>query len=112
MKKLLLLAALVATPARADTVSQMEIAYQALNVADFITTEDCLQRGTCHEANPLLGSHPSTARLAAFKLAVGAGHYVLMRQIYHSNPRAARTFEIVSIVMQGGVVGANLRFVF
>lgn len=117
MRRVLPIIALaIATPAYADEgwdrIKHMEVAWQVLNAADFATTEYCLRRGTCHEGNPIIGSDPSTAKLAAYKIGTGALHYIIARHLADRDPKAARIFEIASIVVQGGVVVANLRFVF
>lgn len=93
-------------------IAKLEVAFQVLNAADFATTKYCMDRATCHEANPLLGSHPSTNKLFAVKAASGIVHFVVARWLTDRDPHAARIFEIASIAIQGGVVGANLRFAF
>jgi hypothetical protein len=111
--------ALCARPAHAreadgwDKIKRMEIAWQALNLADLAETETCLRhRDGCHEANPLMGRDPSTGKLVAVKLGGGLAHYLIARAIAERDPHAARLFEWVSLAVQGGVVAANLRFVF
>lgn len=104
---------LIPTPVLADDRwRKLEIAWQAANAADFATTEYCLRRDTCHEANPILGKHPSTGELAAFKIGSGAAHYLIAREIARHDAGAAHVFEVVTLIVQGGIVGANLRFVF
>jgi hypothetical protein len=95
-----------------DRIRHLEIAFQALNAADFAVTAHCLRRDICHELNPLLGRHPSTGKLLAVKIGTGAVHYLVARRLARTDPGAARVFEIVSIVVQGGVVAANARILF
>ena len=82
------------------------------SVADDGSTEICLRRGTCIEANPLIGRNPSTAKLAGFKLATAALNYALITEMAKRDPKAARIFGMVSVGVFGGVAAANLRFAF
>lgn len=93
-------------------IKRLEIVYQVLNAIDAAETIHCLSMTNCHEANPLLGKHPSTIKLVAIKAGGGILHYVLMKRTFARNPRAARIAEIVSIGFQGAVVGANIRIFF
>lgn len=91
----------------------LEITFQVLNLADFATTEYCLRhKKGCSEANPILGKNPSTAKLAAFKIASGVGHYYLARQLNKSNYNHAKWFEYLTIGIYGGVVVSNMTVVF
>lgn len=115
MKRALYALALVASPALADTrkdAEHWELAFQALNVVDAVQTIDCLNRDACHEINPLIGRDPSTEKVVAVKVGAGAIHYLLFRLIADRDPKAAKLFSQVSVVVQGGVVAANLRFAF
>lgn len=105
-------AMLAASPAAAKDVPDSEYVFQALNLVDGIQTIDCLNRNVCHEANPLLGRNPSTTKIIGVKLGTGAVHYLIARHLYARNPKAAHLFETISIVFQGSVVAANLRFAF
>lgn len=104
-----LLSLLLSTPAVAATPGQLEAAYQILNVADIVETETCLHQGTCVEANPIFGRHPSDARLIGTKVGMGLVHYLIFRKLYEDNNPHIKVFEYVSIAVQGGVVVANLR---
>ena len=100
------------SPAHAEPfVPPEEYAFQALNAADAAETYSCLHRGTCVELNPLFGRHPSDAALLGGKAALGVSHF-LVAHLLRNSPKAERAFETVSIVVQGGVVAANLRLVF
>lgn len=109
MKRLLPLAALVATPAHADAFADREIAFQALNAADAVETCHIVGSGRGVELNPLLGKHPSCGKIVAFKAASGALHYLIAKALPE---RDAKTFQVITLVIQGGVVAANLRLVF
>ena len=106
------LAMLFATPAYADGFKDREIAYQVLNAADAATTIDCLNRNVCVEANPLYGRDPSAGKIIGVKVINGVLHYVIAKFLHDRNPHGAKVFQIVTIVIQGGVVAANLRFTF
>ena len=100
--------ALIAAPASAEVnaFSKREIAYQVLGAVDAAQTCTFIRTGRAVEANPIavavFGSdQPSCGQVIAFKLVGGALHWVI-----------AKWFQIVSIGVQGGVVAANLRFVF
>ena len=116
MKHALALLALLSTPAYADGFKDREIAYQVLNAADAAQTCYAVSTGRGVEGNPLaravIGQRPSCASIFAFKAANGLLHYVLADAIRDRDPGAAKVFQIVSIVVQGGVVAANMRVVF
>jgi len=50
--------------------------------------------------------------LIAAKLALGAGHFVLFNHLNQRNPHAALRFVQGSVLIQGGVVALNARFMF
>jgi hypothetical protein len=52
----------------APKADPVHAAYMATATADIVTTQQALGRGG-HEINPLLGSQPSTAKLAGMKVA-------------------------------------------
>ena len=110
MRYLLATLALTATPAHANT--EREIAFQVLNAADAIETCDFLHRGVAHELNPLVGKHPSCETVIAYKVAAGGVHYFLVWELEKRDPKLAKVVDILTIALQGGVVVANLRFVF
>lgn len=127
MKHILALVVLIATPATAQTygppdtsqdtkdrreAKRWEIAYQALSAIDGIQTIDCLNRQVCTEANPIYGRNPSKGKVIGFKVAGGIIHYLIFDYIADRNPKAAKVFSKVSVIVQGGVVAANLRFAF
>ena len=108
---LLPLAALFATPAHADGWENREIAYQTLNAVDAVQT--CVALGKGHyEANPLFGKRPSCGKVVGIKIAGGIAHYVIADYLRDRDPELAKVAQIVTLVLQGGVVAANMRFVF
>lgn len=112
MRRLAIALALVPTPALADGFANREIAFQVLNAADAAQTCDFLARGKAYELNPILGKHPSCAKVVTFKVTGGAAHYLLVREIEKRDPKLAKIVQIITIGIQGGVVAANLRFTF
>lgn len=108
MKHALAALALVATPAHANGFKDREIAFQALNAIDAAQTCIGVAKGL-REVNPLFGKHPSCEKVIGIKVAAGIIHYLIADSM---NERDAKTFQIVSLVVQGGVVAANLRFAF
>lgn len=111
MKRLAILAALIAAPAHADGFTNREIAFQVLNAADAAQTCHLTSKGYI-EGNPLLGRNPSCGKVIGFKVAAGLIHYAIADHFRDRDPKAAKVFQIVTIVIQGGIVGANMRFVF
>lgn len=127
MRAFLAALALIASPAAAQTygpvdtdqrakdrreAERWEAAYQVLSVVDAVQTIDCLDRRVCVEVNPIYGRNPSKGKIIGVKLIGGVLHYVLFEYIADRDPKAAKVFSKVSVFVQGGVVAANLRFVF
>jgi hypothetical protein len=50
--------------------------------------------------------------LIAAKLLFGAAHFALVNHMNERNPHAALRFVQGSVIMQGGIVGLNARFMF
>jgi hypothetical protein len=107
---------LVSAPAHADAFRDREIAYQALNTIDAAQTCYIVGSGRGVEGNPLitipLGNRPNCAALVGVKAGFGALHWFIADRINRSDSEAAKTFQIVSLVVQGSVVGLNMRLVF
>jgi hypothetical protein len=56
-------------------------------VLDITTTSTCISRySTCQESNPLLGSHPSTAKLYGVNLSLLAGEMFASAWLRHQMP--------------------------
>lgn len=119
MRKLLIVIGLLAAPAQAVTLEQRidrlppeERVFQLLNAVDKAVTYDCVHRGVCREANPLLGHSPSAAKLAGAAIIGGAAHAMVTSLLQDAAPGLAKPWEYVTIVAQGSVVALNLRFTF
>jgi hypothetical protein len=76
--------------------------FQALNAIDAAQTCQFIGSGRGSELNPLLGKHPSCPKVIGFKLATGVIHYLIADHLNDRNPKAAKVFQIVSIVVQAG----------
>ncbi|MBX7540863.1 hypothetical protein [Qipengyuania sphaerica] len=92
--------------------ARREVVYQVLNVVDAVQTISCLDRGVCHELNPLLGRDPSTQRVIGFKLASGGVHYLVTSLFEEIAPEAVGPWQLTTIGIQGGAVAWNMQFVF
>jgi hypothetical protein len=110
------LALCTAAPAAAATKAdamRWEAAYEVLNAVDAVQTAYCVHHvGGCEEANPLLGKHPSTAKIIAAKVVLGGLHFAIVDRMANRNPKAAMRVAQVSVGLQGAVVGLNMRIVF
>ena len=95
-----------------STALKWEMGYLALTAIDTAQTIDCLHRGMCVEGNPIFGKHPSNAKLIISKVALGAAHFAVFSRLNNRNPHAALRFVQGSVLMQGGVVALNARFLF
>lgn len=93
-------------------IVQRELVYQAFNVIDAVQTIGCVQRTDCREMNPILGERPSVRRIVGFKLATGAGHYLVTHLLRQHAPRSVGSWQVSTMVVQGGAVAWNLRYSF
>jgi len=109
--------ALSSVPALAcEGLEKLQLTRYAIHAADAATTIYVIEKKNGREGNPLaklfIGKHLSPGEVIAFK-AVHAGiQTAIACKIYETDPKAARLFERINIVITGGVVAANLRFVF
>lgn len=89
----------------------LEIIYQTLNAIDAAQTIGCMQKVGCQEKNPLFGSHPSIGKIIAIKSLVGLLHYSAYKHGIKRDDRLKYTLsmEIISIAVQGTVIGLNFR---
>jgi hypothetical protein len=80
-------------------------------VLDITTTSTCISRySTCQESNPLLGSHPSPAKLYGVSLSLLAGEMFASAWLRHQMPRR-RLWIIPPIVGAAGHgLAATLNF--
>lgn len=117
MYTLAILSLAAASPAQATScVSDWQrFAYHGLNVADKALTHHLTASDDVQEANPLwkaaFGKRISLKEAAAMTLISSAGYELVLHGV-RRDCRATRIFQGLSLVVQGGVVAANLRFVF
>lgn len=95
-----------------EETKKLEMVYLGLSVIDAVQTIDCLNRNVCYEMNPLYGRNPSTEKIIGIKVVGGVLHYLLVRELFKHDPKLTRGVQYVSIGIQGGVVAANMRFIF
>lgn len=117
MHTLAILAIAAANPVQdASCISDWKrIAYHGFNVADKAITHRVTQSDNIREANPLwkaaFGKRISLGEAAAMTLISSAGYELVLHGL-KGRCRATQRFQSISLVLQGGVVAANLRFVF
>lgn len=90
-----------------------EAAFQVLNVADYALTKELLATGEFHEANPLIGSNPSSKKLDLFCIGTGTLHWLGTEYFvnYHS-PKSVSFWQNFTMFLKAGAVGWNLQYKF
>ena len=91
---------------------QSEAGFLALSAVDAMQTINCLSRNECVEVNPLLGRHPSAAKLILVKAGMGALHLVAFKKEFDRDPTSALRLAQISCAIQGSVVRMNARMSF
>ncbi len=90
-------------------------AFHGFNVADKAITHRVTTRGEAVEANPVwkpvFGKRVSALEAGAMSALSSLGYEVAFQSLRH-DCRQLAWFQGASLVVQGGVVAANLRFVF
>jgi hypothetical protein len=89
-----------------------EAGFLALSAIDAAQTISCLSRNECVEMNPILGKHPSAAKVILLKAGLGALHLVAFKSELKKNPTSALRLAQISCILQGSVVGMNARMSF
>lgn len=101
-------AAAFAIHARAEDFSTSDWArqwtYTAIHVADWGTTLDIKNHPDLQEINPLLGHHPSDARINTYMAGTLAAHWAIS---YALPERWRPTWQYVTIGIDGAVVAHN-----
>jgi hypothetical protein len=91
----------------------LEVTYNTVRLADILITKDGMHREGYHENNPLIGRHPSDAKLWGFFLVGGVIHYFITDRI---KPEYRRTFQAITItcelliVNHNRSIGMNIKF--
>ena len=91
---------------------QSEAGFLALSAVDAMQTINCLSQNECVEINPLLGRHPSAAKIILVKAGMGALHFVAFKKEFDRNPTSALRLAQISCAIQGSVVRMNARMSF
>ena len=93
-----------------DSLERKYVALESAMVAsaafDAGTTIHNLNNG-CHENNPLVGSHPSTAHIVAFEAGWTAGELVIAHFLRKHHPKVASLFLGESVIEHGVAGGLN-----
>jgi hypothetical protein len=109
----------IATTAKADdshygnfftTQPKLEYVFDAALMADMMTTAD-IKNTNLVETNPILGAHPSDAKIAAYGLGAAALHAAITYEMVSNDvPRGIITaWELVSIGVETGYVAHNYK---
>lgn len=88
-----------------------EFVYLAASTADMLTTLDIKHHPELVEENPLLGNHPSDAKVVGYFLATDALHLAITRELVGEGvpePIVA-VWQVLTIGMEAGCVGHNLK---
>lgn len=96
--------------AKRRTFNHWRYAGWAMAVADIASTQSCLKRGTCQEANPLYGKNPSLGKMLAIRVPLEVAIDFAARELFKSHPNTAIRVVQVKTIGTGVVVGLNLRF--
>lgn len=115
----LLLAAVLCHRAKADenygnfvtTQPKLEFVFDAALAADMITTAQIKNHPPLYETNPILGRHPSDAKIAGYGLAVAGLHAAITYEMVSQGvPRVIiNTWELLGIGIETGYVAHNYK---
>jgi hypothetical protein len=85
-----------------------EWVYQSAAFVDMLTTLD-IRHTKLQELNPILGPHPSDAKVVGYFAAAGLLHWAITRELVRENVPApiVQTWEGLGIALEVGVVGHN-----
>lgn len=87
------------------------VASEVLNAGDVISSCAVFARGG-YEANPIYGRDIGCAKLAAIKGGLGVLQFIFARNAIRDNPAKAKKYLRIYALVQGGIVGWNIRQVF
>jgi hypothetical protein len=93
------------------TQSKLECVFDVALMADMMTTADIKNHPGLYETNPILGLHPSDAKIAAYGLTMAGLHAAITYEMVSNDvPRGIITaWELVSIGVEAGYVVHNYR---
>jgi hypothetical protein len=91
--------------------SRYAVSAHLASIADALCTRHAITHGDAHEGNPLLGPHPTTARL----LGQTQTDAVILDMLTHvrafrSHPRALRLAYVLTTTAHASVAISSLRF--
>lgn len=86
-----------------------EYVFDAALAADMITTADIHNHYGMYETNPVMGRHPSDAKIAVYGAASAVVHagVTLLMQHENVNPKIIQVWEFFSIGFEIGYVAHN-----
>lgn len=85
-----------------------EYVFDVALAADMATTLDIRKHADCAETNPILGRHPSDARVIAYGIAAGIAHYAVTRELLRLNMhRTLAAWEVLTIGVEFDMVAHN-----
>jgi hypothetical protein len=88
------------------TSGKVEIAYQAVHVADWLQTLQIARNpDRWSETNPILGEHPSVSDVNQYFLATAVGHALISH--YIPSAKMTRVWQGTTIAIQRGYVIHN-----
>lgn len=85
------------------------VAVTAFDIADIVTTHECVKSVYCHEGNGIYGRSPSLGTILAIKGAEIAGTWLIAWKVSERSPLAANVFLGVRGVITADAVFANVR---
>jgi hypothetical protein len=109
-----LVASLFVRPAHAGDLSNdinvyvAEGAYQSLALVDMATTLDIRRHPGDYEQNPIMGRHPSDAKVIGYFAIEDAAHALITRALVSNGwTKTAYTWEALSIGVEAGCIAHN-----
>jgi hypothetical protein len=102
-----------ADPARWSALDKsLFAAYVAESAYDAAQTDQCLHAQRCTETNPVLGSHPTTARLIGTKAIVGGALYWLADSFPQQRTLLLGIGNVleISVIAHNASIGMNVKF--
>jgi hypothetical protein len=111
MKKIIIIALLLSTPAilhagdwtKTDTARQT--AYLICHAADWLQTKEISRNPDHYETNIILGKHPGQNEIDAYFLGTAIAHTAIS---YYLPPKYRRIWQYVTLSFEMGVVGHNI----
>lgn len=93
------------------SMPKLEYAFDAALAADMLTTADIHNHPPLVETNPLLGTHPSAAKIAAYGAGAAIFHALITYELVSQDvPKPIVTaWEVLSIGVELGYTGHNLK---